>query len=344
MKFILLVIFLFLQFGCTRLQTLNLKPHYYSERPSNIIWIQLAGFTDQHIPLLRFDNPDANSHTQFETADCLGKMWSFNLFELRPNAAASFLSQATGSKNMKGICEDFSRKPMWSYLEEIGYKTTILENGASNNESLEKFLTCQNSQSIYMKNVNLVRMGPESRIGVNSFHYQDPQGVPVGLSYDRSCQNGNCYSTIYNNAKALMTGLGPSITGASSHFYLLRDFTYLKALRKKDLSYAKEVLQDIDKLLSWVESLKRSDTLVIITGAEGLELDFPKEGKEWSEFERLGKNMNIRNSTLLSSVFAKGPMAENFCGLFDESEMIKRILYKPVGKNFSWDALNPISN
>jgi hypothetical protein len=83
---------------------------------------------------------------------------------------------------------------------------------------------------------------------------------------------------------------------------------------------------------------------VIITGAEGLELDFPKEGKDWSEFERLGKNINIKNPTLLSSVFAKGPMAENFCGLFDESEIIKRILYKPMGKKFSWDALNPISN
>jgi hypothetical protein len=318
-----------------------LKPHYYSERPSNIIWIQLAGFTDQQIPLLRFENPDANFHTQFETADCLGKIWAYNLYDLRPKAATSFLSQITGSKNMKGTCEDFSRKPVWNYLESEGYKTAILENGANAEESLEKYFSCGEVQKNFFKSSYFVRMGPESRAGVERFHYQDsPTNLP-GLYYDKSCQKGLCFTSLFNNAKKILENVS---TPGNRSFYLIRDFSYLKALRIKDLNHAREILQDLDKFIAWIQLQKSSDTLVVVTGAEGLEVDFPKEGKEWAEFERLGKNLNLRNTTLENSVFAKGPMAENFCGLFDEAEISKRMLYKPEGKKFSWDALNPLSN
>lgn len=341
MKNFLLVFLLFWELACTRLQTLNLKDHYYSAKPVNIVWIQVAGFTDQHLPLLRFDNRDANYHTQFESADCLGKMWSFNLYDLRPKAGASFLSQLNGSKNIKGICEDLSRKPVWTYLEEEGYKTSILESGAGSDETLEKFLTCGDLQKSYLKNVNFVRMGPQAKNGIDSFHYQDQQKTTPGLFYDKSCQKGICFSTILNNTKKIMANLN---SGGTQNFYLLRDFSYLKAIRAHDFSQAKEVLQDLDKTMAWLDSLKRTDTLVIITGAEGIEVDFPKEGKEWAEYERFGKNLNTRNSALLTSVFAKGPMAENFCGLYDETEMLKRVLFKPEKKKFSWDALNPFSN
>jgi hypothetical protein len=94
----------------------------------------------------------------------------------------------------------------------------------------------------------------------------------------------------------------------------------------------------------WVDAQGRKDILILITGAESLEIDFPKEGQEWSEYEQTGKNINTRNTSLLSSVFAKGPMSENFCGIFDETELLKRIMYKPEGKKFSWDALNPLSH
>ncbi len=43
----------------------------------------------------------------------------------------------------------------------------------------------------------------------------------------------------------------------------------------------------------------------------------------------------------MSPVMASGPMSENFCGLFDESEMQKRIMYRPEVKQFNWDSLNP---
>ena len=338
MKFFLIIIALLSQMACTRLQTINLKPHYYSERPAQIIWIQLAGFTDQHLPLLKFSNPDVDYHTQFESSDCIGKMWSFNLYDIRPIANQSFMSQMTGSKNIKNTCDDFSKKPVWNYLAAEGYKTFILESNANSEESVEKFLSCEESKTTETKNTSIIRMGPESKPGVNSFHYQDQQNIAGGLYYDKSCQKGICYSSFLNNAKKIMANMG---AGNTRNFFLLREFSYLKALRKKDISHAREILQDLDKLLSWIELQKRDDVLVLITGAEGFEIEFPKEGKEWAEFEKAGKNFGIRNTTLLGSAFAKGPMSENFCGLYDESEVIKRILEKPMGKKFSWDAFIP---
>jgi hypothetical protein len=344
MKNILMIFIILFQVACTRMQTLNLKTHYYSERPSNIIWIQIAGFTDQHIPLLRFNNPNSNYHTQFESADCIGKMWSYNLFDLRPTAELSFITQVTGSKNMKGSCDDFSRKPIWSYFDELGYRTSILESGTLASESFEKFLNCGDIQKNYMKSVEFVRMGPAQDPKVNSFHFQDQRGRINGIAYDKSCKNGTCYSTFSNNAKKIMYVLGTTGSLSTQNFYILRDFTYLNAIRKNDLSYAKEVLSDLDRLLQWVESTNRNDVLIVITGAEGLEIDFPKEGKEWSEYVQTGKNLKVKNTTLLSTVIAKGPMSENFCGLFDESDIAERLLYKPKKKRFSWDTINPFNN
>jgi hypothetical protein len=124
-------------------------------------------------------------------------------------------------------------------------------------------------------------------------------------------------------------------------FFLFRDFNFLKALKKKDIGDAKETLQEIERVVNWVKSQKGDNVLVLVTGAESLNIEFPKEGKEWAEFEKSGKNIIYKNSSLMSPVFAFGPMSENFCGLFDESEMLKRVMYHPENKQFNWDALNP---
>ena len=96
--------------------------------------------------------------------------------------------------------------------------------------------------------------------------------------------------------------------------------------------------------MSWVNTQKRNDVLILITGAESLNIELPKEGKEWAEFERSGKYVLYKNSSLMSPVMASGPMAENFCGLFDESEMLKRVLHHPEQKHLDWGLLNPFSN
>jgi hypothetical protein len=347
MKKTLLLIAGTLIFSCSRVQTLNLEKHEYSERPHHIIWFQIAGFSEEHLPLLRFNVPETSFRTNLEKVDCSGKLWNYNLYELRPEASKSFLSQLNGSRNIKGQCEDFETKPVWDYLSDNGYTSSILESGATEEGSLEKSLKCSQAGSLNVSKFRFYRMGPDVNSvkdsGKKAFHYQDSaeaisEALKPGLYYDKSCQKNVCYSSLSNNFKTLWNQIAKD---QSMTFFLVRDFNFLAALKKKDIAYAKESLQEIERSIGFINSQKRTDVLIIVTGAETMHIDYPKEGKEWAEFERSGKNIVYKNSALMSPVLATGAMAENFCGLFDESEMLKRILYRPESKRFNWDNLNP---
>ncbi len=340
-------------FGCARVQTLNLAQHNYSQRPNHIIWFQVAGFSEEQIPLLRFNVADASYRTNLEKIDCLGKMWSFNLYELRPLANRSFLSQISGSKNIKGQCEDFETRSVWDFMSGLGYAISLLENGANEEVSLQKSLDCKSNKFLNFEKLRFYRMGPEISLQstwndkkIKPFHYQDSANVVTetlspGLYYDKSCRNKICYSSLSSNFKTLWS---ESIKQQQKTFFLVQDFTFLNGIKKKDLTYAKGALLELDRTLAWLAAQNRNDILVIITGAESINIEYPKEGKEWAEYERSGKNIIFKNSSLMSPVLASGAMAENFCGLFDESEMLKRIIYQPEQKKFNWDVLNPFSN
>ena len=343
MKIFLVTVLSFFTLSCARVQTLNLKEHAYSERPNHVIWIQIAGFSEEHIPLLRFNVSEAANKTSMEQMDCVGKMWNFNLFELRPEASRSFLSQSNGSKNISGTCEDYAVKPAWSYMQDINYATAIMETGAGTEQSLEKALGCPNNITLDTHKTRFYKMGPEVTPVHKSFHYQDsPEMVQEsnkpGMYYDRSCQKGICYSTLSNNFKTVWTSLTKV---QRKTFFVVRDFNFQKGLKKKDLSFAKESLLEIDRIVSMLEGQKPGETLIIISGAESLPIEFPLQGKEWSDFEKSGKNIIYKNSSLMSPVMARGAMAENFCGIFEESEMLKRTIYKPEAKKFNWDSVNP---
>jgi hypothetical protein len=198
-------------FGCARVQTLNLEKHNYSERPHHIVWFQIAGFSEEHIPLLKFNVPEASYRTSFEKVDCLGKMWSFNLYELRPDSSKSFLSQVNGSKNIKGQCADFEVRPVWDLLSEMGYSAALFESGASEEQSLERALKCVPNDAIDINKLRYYRMGPDAVVGAagkKKFHYQDSierikESLKPGLYYDKSCQKNLCYSSVSNNFKTL---------------------------------------------------------------------------------------------------------------------------------------------
>ncbi len=329
--------------GCARTQTLNLVPHQYSERPNHIVWIQLAGFSEEHIPLLKFNVSDAEFKTNLEQVDCVGKMWSFNLFQLRPSAHLSFLSQLTGTKNIQGSCSDFDRAPLWTKLEEIGYSTSILENGAVGSQSLESSTVCSGFKFLNLEKERFFRMGPDLDSSKKSFHYQDSleqlnQYTKAGLYYDRSCQKGVCYSALSNNFKSLWQ----QVTKTNSKtLFVIRDFNFQKALLKKDLGLAKESLLEIDRIVGELRKNQNKELLIVVSGGESLPLEFPLQGKQWAEFEKNGKNLFYKSSSLIAPVLASGAMAENFCGIFDEAEMYNRLLYKPNEKKFNWDYLKP---
>ncbi len=340
----------FILLSCARVQTLNMEKHTYSERPNHIIWIQLAGLSDDHLPLLRFNVSDVNYRTNLEKSDCIGKMWTYNLYDLRPSATQSFLSQLLGTKNIKNQCSDFKSKPVWEYLSEMGYFSSIIENGANEEESLDKMRNCPGAEALKLSRLRFYRMGSDSTIKDNTsqkmFHYQDSltslqEILLPGFYYDKSCQKSICYSSLTNNFKTLWT---LSLKDQPQSFFLIRDFSFLNALRKKDISSAKESMQEIERIVTTIKSLKREDVMVVVTGAESMGVEYPNEGKDWAEFEKSGKNIIYKKSALLSPVFASGPLSENFCGIFEESDMPRRLLVKPEMKVFNWDFVNPFSN
>ncbi len=329
--------------GCARVQTLNLEPHNYSERPEKIVWFQIAGLSEDHIPLLKFNVADTGFQTSFEQVSCLGKVWNYNLYNLRPEAHHSFISQMTGSKNIKASCADFSLNSVWGILGELSYSASILEAGADEKQSLAASLRCEQNKFLDISKVRLWKMGQTTQIDKKSFHYQDPptalaETMNPGVYYDRSCQKGICFSTLSNNFKTLWSLVNKEV---SKKIFIVRDFNFQTALIKRDINLAKESLQEIDRMIGLVRKESGGKILIIISGAESLQLEFPSQGKEWSEFEKNGKNVVFKKSALMSPVFAVGPMSENFCGIFDESEMLKRIIHKPERKKFSWDYINP---
>lgn len=341
---IFFIVFAFCLTSCARVQTLNLEPHAYSERPKKILWIQVAGFSEEHIPLLKFNTSDANHKTALEQGSCMGKIWNYNLYELRPSARNSFLSQLSGSRNIKGTCEDYSHNAVWNLLADFNFNAGILENGGDPTQSLETALTCPVNNMLDIEKIRFWRMASGMTDDNKSFHYQDPpaqlaDSMQPGLYYDRSCQKGLCFSSLFNNFKVLWGMLNKS---APTNIFIVRDFNFQNALKKKDINLAKESLQEIDRIISWAKKDNNQELLIVLSGAESTPVEYPVQGKEWAEFEKSGKNLIYKRSSLMSPVISYGAMAENFCGLYDESEMLKRAIHRPERKKFSWDYINPL--
>ena len=109
---------------------------------------------------------------------------------------------------------------------------------------------------------------------------------------------------------------------------MIRDFSYLSALKRKKGKVAKEILRELDKTIDYFSQLVKSDneTMLLITSAEPYKLALPKMGKSWFDFEKRGKNLIYYRPSLISPLFVQGARSENFCGLYHETDIFKRIL------------------
>ena len=104
--FLSLLLILF-TLSCAKAPTLNMERHDFNKHPQRIIWLQIAGFSGEHLAMLRFARSDSRKKTSFEQADCMGQAWSYNLYDLRPSSYQGFMAQALGTKNIAGDCSDF---------------------------------------------------------------------------------------------------------------------------------------------------------------------------------------------------------------------------------------------
>lgn len=328
--------------GCAQVTSLNLKKHEFGILPTKIIWFQIAGLDLEQVAMLRFQFAGERK-TAFEDHTCIGNAWSYNSYNLRPKAHVGFMAQLTGKKNIKNTCEDAELTPIWTYLNSHGYHTGILEIGADKVETLTKMTECGESGKTFLTSP-VFWLRADSEKAANTYHYREPIALESEKVYfNKTCSKGNCFSTIVDDFNAIHAQFNKSF---HKNLFIIRDFSYLKALEKGNIAQAKLILSDLERTVA--ESLKlienNSEALVLITSGDSRYVDMPDQGKQWFDFEKLGANANVKRTKLMNTVIASGARAENFCGAYDDAQVFERILSGPKQLGLELKLINPFNN
>ena len=334
------IILLFILSSCAQITSLNLKKHQFGKIPTKIVWIQIAGFTQEHLAMLKFDNKNSNQLNSFENSLCIGEAWEYSLFDLRPTAQASFMSQVTGKKNIKNTCEDLNLKPMWAYGKNANLKVGIFESELNSDQSLLSLIDECKKQD-YLSPV--VYWGMRKNIPKKSklFHINETVEFDKGSRYfDKSCMSGNCSTSLAKNIEQTFLNFQKN---SSNYIYIVRDFSYLNALQSKDIRQVKKELIELERTLSFFQKLakKNSDMLVLATTASGVVIDFPRKGLGWKNFDNRKNFLKLKNTKLISNVYATGARAENFCGIYDQSQIMSRIYSGAKQQGLEFSIINP---
>lgn len=336
-----LFLFLFLIFiSCAQVTSLNLQKHQFGRLPTKIVWIQVAGLSAEHIAMLKFSYPSRNQTTAFEDSLCIGNAWEYNLFEIRPSAYSSFLSQISGKKNIKNTCDDYAQKPIWKYISSKGYRVGIFESAASSKESLIQSKSCKEN-SDYLKETTYWTMNKSKKKDANLFHVSDKGQYKADTVYfDKSCLSGDCFTTLSRNVEGTFTKFTKN---ARNYLYMVRDFNFKKVLKTRNVKLIREELDQLSSVLKYFQNLarKQNDMLVLLTTAESIEVDLPKSGLAWKKFENHRTKLSTRNSKLISPIFASGARAENFCGIYDQSQILSRIFSGAKQQGLEFSIINP---
>ena len=191
--------------SCAQVTSLNLKKHHFGKIPTKIIWIQVAGLSDEHIALLKFGYPTSKRKSSFEEALCMGSTWEYNLYDIRPKPEVALLTQLTGKKNLKGECEDYDKKPIWEYTVSKNYRVGVFEGKSLPRQSLISVDKCGDKYKKYLDNTVVWKMGQkQGKEEVNLFHATESLKYEAGKRYfDKSCLTGKCYTSLSKNIEPL---------------------------------------------------------------------------------------------------------------------------------------------
>ena len=111
------------------------------------------------------------------------------------------------------------------------------------------------------------------------------------------------------------------------NFLIVRDFSFERALAQNKIGKAREILLELDSLHFNIKKVmlnKDKETLVLVTSTAARPIEFPNQGKQWKSYEKAGKNIIYKKPSLISSAWAWGSRAENFCGFYEESQIFSR--------------------
>lgn len=315
--------------SCSHYGSINKKVHRFIDEPQKVIWYHVPGLHEAHISILKFFYRDTSIPTAFEKSTCMGKMWRYNLYEIRPDSRQSFLSQISGTKNITNTCNSYSYKPMWSYMRASGYFTAFLENETQDpNYSL---LAPKCEQNRFRDDIVWWKMArPTSKS--KTFHIQEEKDYkPGNVYFDKSCTQSPCFNDLMTNTKNLISR---ELDPQGSYFFLVSDSSLLEAIDQNNLKAIKTSILKIESMVDYLYQLqeKNPDMLVMITSSDPVPVELPSTGKEWKSFINGRNNLVFKNSSILSPVWAKGVRAENFCGMYEEAEVLQRVMNNYTNK------------
>ena len=337
MNVVLLLFTMISILGCMNVKTINLRKHNFNERPQHIIWFMIPGLHEEHLGLLKTNPSPLYKKNHLESGLCFGKLWNFNLFELRPHSSLGHLSQATGTKNVSNFCNGLKQGPVWSVFSKIGHKSVILESAISRKYSFELSQSQECNHGSFLSKTSLIRMHQGEG---KEFHYQREIIFNEGdIFYDKSCQKDICFASFSENAKAIWK----KMQTYENVFFVLRIGNYGNAIENKKIFSAKKILAEIDELIGYFLKETNSQSLVIVSSSGAKNFEFPKKGRSWGKFQNRGKNVIYKRTSLMSPIWASGSGAENFCGIYDESDVFNRILWRPKRNFFEENILQRLT-
>ena len=312
--------------SCTRNHTIGTRNHQFGKKAKHIVWFQVEGLEEEHIALTRFSSDSSPELTPFEKMTCSGSLWDYNFFKIRPRPVETFLGQSLGSQKIKGDCSDIDRDAIWNFYERSGYQVGIIEGEAVKEESFLKYRKCETDQ-LFLKQ-SFFWSQSVAPASAQLFHHQEVIDLSKpGVFFDKSCQKGECFVTLKSNVTKIWSDM---IKNFSKTFFVVRHSSFSRKVLKKDILGAKKSLEElIDVLNFFLPMAQRGEVSLVVTSGNVRRFELPRSGKDWSKFESSGKNVIYRRSGFTAKAWSIGPGAENFCGTYEASNVLRRFLWTP---------------
>ena len=236
------------------------------------------------------------------------------------------------------MCTDFnSRLPIWRVFQEDKRKVSVLEMGAADADSLISLRDCE--KQFVEDETFVLKRAPDRAFNDQLFEVEKDKPLLRGFYFEKNCDlAGKCKATNFETMKYFLKN---SFKVGKINFIQIRDFNYKKLIKKNNAKEIKNYLRELSKLINWLgtNSNHREKSLVIVSGAEPVGINYPGSGKNWVSFEKNGTGLSYSNSELMSPVFSWGPSAELFCGVMDNVDISKRVYNRFFQKTFQFDSI-----
>ncbi len=314
--FLRALIFFFL-FSCSQTIELGGNKHKVGKVPENIFWIQVPGFSQEHLALLKFTDWNPSKGEAFSSFSCLGSFWDYTLFEMRPSVSHGLNSQMSGTSFDGLNCQSFSSDPFYQKSKYVNHDKIIIEEGFSSQDSIITSLKCKSSSWLS----NLVYLNRTSSMMDSnrlSFHANNTKAMSAGIYDDKSCSQGECFNSLQENFISLRQRFIKNNT-----ILVYRNLNYVKHLNARNYKAAQNVLVEIGNFINFIKNTHSSvDSLILLTGAGTINLDFPLRGKKWGD---LNNTTKTEKRGIISPLFSYGASSELFCGIYQFQNINKNL-------------------